>query len=437
MDVNELRRKRVKAIADARAVQDAAEKEDRDLTAEEETTRTKFIDEVKSLGARVARQEELDEEERKAAGGAAGSGDGRGGSGARGGDGGDDPQRDQRTAPAYTGRALQTAKREDVEARWLKSDQRAAVSQFARGGLGALNEVEQRALQADVDASGGYITVPQEMSASLIKAVDDLVFVRQVATVQTLDRAESLGVASLDADPADADWTTELQTGGEDSTMAFGKRELRPHPVGKLIKVSNTLLRRAAMDAEALVRDRLAYKFGVTHEKGFLTGSGAQQPLGVFTASAQGISTARDVSTGNLTTSIQTDGLQEAKWTLKPQYRLKARWMFHSDALKQIAKLKDGDGQYIWQAGIQAGAPDRLLNLPYMESRYAPNTFTTNLYVGLLGDWSFYWIVDALDMTIQRLVELYAATNQVGFIGRMESDGMPVLEEAFVRVKLA
>ncbi len=71
------------------------------------------------------------------------------------------------------------------------------------------------------------------------------------------------------------------------------------------------------------------------------------------------------------------------------------------------------------------------------ESEYAPNTFTTGLYVGLLGDLSYYWIADALSMTVQRLEELYAATNQVGFIGRLETDGMPVLEEAFVRVKLA
>jgi hypothetical protein len=46
-------------------------------------------------------------------------------------------------------------------------------------------------------------------------------------------------------------------------------------------------------------------------------------------------------------------------------------------------------------------------------------------------------IADALSMQIQRLNELYAETNQVGFIGRWETDGAPVLEEAFVRVKLA
>jgi HK97 family phage major capsid protein len=70
-------------------------------------------------------------------------------------------------------------------------------------------------------------------------------------------------------------------------------------------------------------------------------------------------------------------------------------------------------------------------------SEWAPNTFTTGQCVGLLGDFSHYWIADALSMQIQRLNELYAETNQVGFIGRLETDGAPVLEEAFVRVKLA
>jgi HK97 family phage major capsid protein len=70
-------------------------------------------------------------------------------------------------------------------------------------------------------------------------------------------------------------------------------------------------------------------------------------------------------------------------------------------------------------------------------SEYMSNTFTTGLYVGILGDFSNYWIADAQSLEFQVLSELYAETNQVGLIGRMDSDGMPVLEEAFVRVKLA
>jgi HK97 family phage major capsid protein len=102
-----------------------------------------------------------------------------------------------------------------------------------------------------------------------------------------------------------------------------------------------------------------------------------------------------------------------------------------------IRKLKDGEGQYIWKAGISNDRGDTILDLPVHMSEYAPNTFTTGEYVGILGDFSYYWIADALNMNIQRLDELYAENNQVGFIGRLETDGMPVLENAFARVTLA
>jgi HK97 family phage major capsid protein len=219
--------------------------------------------------------------------------------------------------------------------------------------------------------------------------------------------------------------------------MAFGKRALKPQPLAKGIKVSRPLLRKSAIAADALVRERLAYKFGVTQEQGFMTGTGANQPLGLFTASANGISTGRDVSTGNTTTALTFDGLQEAKYTLKGAYWAAAQWIFHRNAVKMIAKLKDGDGRYIWQDSVQVGQPAMLLGLPFNVSEYAPNTFTTGLYVGILGDYTNYWIVDSLMFEIQALFELYAATNEVGYFGRAEVDGMPVLEEAFIRVTLA
>ena len=75
-----------------------------------------------------------------------------------------------------------------------------------------------------------------------------------------------LGAPTLDSDPADADWTSELQTGSEDTAMAFGKRNLYPQPLAKRIKLSNQLLRQAMIGPEALVIERLGYKFAVTQE---------------------------------------------------------------------------------------------------------------------------------------------------------------------------
>ena len=83
-----------------------------------------------------------------------------------------------------------------------------------------------------------------------------------------------------------------------------------------------------------------------------------------------------------------------------------------------------------------ADRPDTILELPFFMSEYATNTFTTGKHVGIIGDFSFHWIADSLEFSIQVLKELYAESNQVGYIGRMECDGQPVLSEAFVRVKL-
>lgn len=313
-----------------------------------------------------------------------------------------------------------------------------ATRRFITHGLEGMSGQERAALQVDNDSQGGTLVPDEQFANQLIKTVDNLVFIRQLATVFPLTSADAMGIPSLESDPSDADWTSELAIGLEDSAMATGKRVLKPNPLGKFIKISRTLLRKSAIPAEQLVTDRLAYKFAVSEEKGFLTGTGAGQPLGLFTASANGISAGRDVSTDNTTTALTAEGLINAKYSLKAQYMASpsTRWLFHRDVVKAIRKLKDGNGDYLWIRGL-AGAPDSILEVPYLMSEYAPNTFTTGQYLGLIGDLKFYWIADALRMEMQRLNELYAGANQVGFIGRIEVDGMPVLEEAFARVTLA
>jgi len=128
----------------------------------------------------------------------------------------------------------------------------------------------------------------------------------------------------------------------------------------------------------------------------------------------------------------------EALYSLKEQYQKTASWMFHRLAVKMIRKLKDGEGRYLWQPSVTAGQPNTILDRPYFQSEYAPSTFTTGLYVGIVGDFKQYHIAEVTGaLEVQRLTELYAETNQIGYIGRMEADGMPVLAEAFARVKLA
>lgn len=406
--VLEMRQARAKLVTDARSLLDRAEAEKRDLTGEEQAQWDTMMGEVNSLQTKIEREERQATLEREL---------------------GEPAQRGTRPGPNGQSAAAPTEGRASEE-------YRRAFSSFLRLGMRDMPGAEYRALQANTDTAGGFLVTPMQFVNELLKNVDDMVLIRQWATKFTVATAESLGAPTLETDPADSDWTSELKTGSEDSGMGFGQRELRPHPLAKRLKISRLLLRRVP-SAESLVNQRLAYKFGVTQEKAYMTGSGAQQPLGVFTASAQGIPTSRDVSTDNTTTAITLDGLINAKYSVKPQYWGKANWLFHRDAIKMLAKIKDTTNQYIWEQSVQNGQPDMLLGRPFYANEYVPNTFTTGLYVGIFGDFSYYWIADALSLEVQRLEELYAEANQVGLIGRLETDGQPVLPEAFARVKLA
>ena len=294
---------------------------------------------------------------------------------------------------------------------------------------------ELRALSADIDAEGGYM-VPEDFRAEMIKALDDLVHVRRLSKIITVSGASDVGIPSITANMAVATWGTETASVVADSTLAFGKRLLKPSRLKAKLVVSRKLLRNSFMDAEQEVNAQLAMAFGLAMEQGYLTGNGTNQPLGLFTASADGIPTSRDVSAGNTTTAITSDNLFSVKYSVAQHYRGNASWLFHRDALGSIAKLQDGAGNYLWTPGLVAGQPDRLLGAPVYESEYVPNTFTSGLYVGLYGDFRYYWIADQLEVEIQRLVELHADSDQIGFIGRAATDGQPVLPAAFARVKL-
>lgn len=409
MKLKELREQRGQLVHDAREILNKAETEKRSLTAEEDVQYQGIFAKQEELRGQIEREEQMAEAERSSA------------------------EQALRNKDAGKGEEQPTP---GTDARRSTPEYNSAFNKALIQGTRSLNDGEMRALQADSDTAGGFIVTPQQFVDQLIKDIDNVVHIRQRATKFRVPTAASLGAPSLVSDPADADWTAEIATGGEDSDMSFGKRELHPHPLAKRIKVANKLLRMVP-GADALVRQRLAYKFGISQEKGFMTGSGSNQPLGVFTASNNGISTSRDISTGNTATGITFDGLISAKYALKGEYWNKSDWMFHRDVLATVAKLKDGEGQYLWRQSVREGEPDTILGRPVLMSEYAPNTLTTGLYAGILGDFSNYWIADALDMMIQVLKELYAETNQTGYIGRLETDGMPVLQEAFVRVKLA
>lgn len=295
---------------------------------------------------------------------------------------------------------------------------------------------EVRALQQDSDIAGGFLVVPEAFQSEVIKKMKDAVFFRQFCRIISISKAQSIAFPVLKAWPGTETiaWTAELKTGSADTTMQYQKRSMYPHPLARRIKVSNTLLRNAAVNVEEEVRDGLSYVFAIAEEYNFLQGNGVNGPLGVLVADDFGIGTGQDITSGS-TGAIDPDDIYDVIYNEKSQYRRSGRWVMGRSTVKAVRLLKDGEGRWMWEPSMQVGEPSRLVGYPISESEFFP-TYGTGVYAAIFGDFSHYYIMEALPFQIKLLTELYAETDEVGYICRREVDGRPMLEEAFTRLKL-
>lgn len=340
------------------------------------------------------------------------------------------------------GRPVPNQPQEHADAHRSELAPRQFRAKLLQGG-GFTHRFECRQVTAGKASEGGYMLQPDAFMAEWLKDVDNEVFIRKLSRVFSVDRARAVHAPTVKTRMAAPAWVGELSAGTADSTLAFGRRTLYPHALALKVYISKTLLGGATIvDPERAVRDEITYVFGITAENCYLNGTGSSQPLGVFTASDLGVSTSRDVSSAS-SGVFGADDFIGTLGSLKEQYARNAVWVMHRDMKTRARKLKAGDGHYLWVPGVLAGGSlsqgpvDTLEGRPVYTSEYAPSTYSSGYYAAILGDFSKYWIVDALDMQIEKLMELRADYNEVQFNVRYEGDGAPVREEAFARLKLS
>ena len=128
-------------------------------------------------------------------------------------------------------------------------------------------------------------------------------------------------------------------------------------------------------------------------------------------------------------TAITMDEVIDLFYSLRAPYRRNAVFIMNVSTVKAIRKLKNGNGDYLWQPSVTAGTPDTLLNRPVYTSSYMPAIAASNKVI-LFGDLGYYWVADREGRSFKRLNELYAATGQVGFQSSERVDGKLVLAEA-------
>ena len=281
------------------------------------------------------------------------------------------------------------------------------------------NKVVRNSLTEGTDAKGGYL-VPEEFENRVIDKLKDLNVIRRFAHVI---RTSSKHNISVEATAGGASWIDEEGAYQEDD-QTFGQVVLDAYKVGKMVKVSDELLEDVEFDLAGYVADQLAAAIAEAEEAAFCTGNGTKKPVGIFTANGGEVG----VTTG-AADKITADEILDLVYSLKAPYRRNARFYLNDQTIKVIRKLKDGNGNFIWQPALTEGQPDRLCGFP-VESVAAAPTISAGAYVLAFADLGYYWIADRTDMDIRRLDELFAANGQVGFRGSRRVDAKPVQKEA-------
>ena len=276
-------------------------------------------------------------------------------------------------------------------------------------------------LRIGEDEHGGYL-VPDEYQRTLIEALQEQNIFRQLAhVISTSSGDRKIPVA---VSKGTAAWIDENAAYPE-SDDSFGQISISAYKLATMIKVSDELLHDSVFDVPSYIAREFARRIGAAEEEAFFVGDGAGKPTGILSATGG----AEIGVTAASATAITFDEVMDLYYSLRSPYRRSAVFIMNDSTVKALRKLKNGNGDYIWQPSVTAGTPDTILNRPVYTSAFVPALAGSAKPI-LFGDMNYYWIADREGRRFQRLNELYAPNGQVGFLSSERVDGKLILPEA-------
>lgn len=282
-------------------------------------------------------------------------------------------------------------------------------------------------LSVGVNEEGGY-TVPDEFERRLVQKLEENNIFRSLATViHTNSGTRKIPIA---LDTMTASWIDEGEEIPETDTK-FGQTTLSAYKLGTTIKISNELLNDSAFDLASYIATRFGVAMGTAEEKAFLSGTGEKQPTGILNDT----NGAEEGVTATSETKLTFDEIFDLYYSLRAPYRRNAAFLCNEAIMLNLMKLKDSNGNYIWKPSLDIAKPDTVLGRPVYTSVYMP-TIAAAAKVVLFGDYKYYYVADRQARTFKRLNELYARTDQVGFITTQRVDGKLILPEAVKYLKM-
>lgn len=382
MRVQELIEKRAKVWETAKNFVDTHEDKNGNLSAEDKETYSRMEAEIEELTNSIERQQRAERREQELSKPVNSPITGK-------------PYKDEPQGEVKTGRASDEYKK--------------AMLTALRSNFRQVSNV----LQEGVDADGGYL-VPEEYDHRLIDVLTEENIMRGIAAKITTSGEHKINIAATK--PAAA-W---IEEGGALSfgDATFDQKILDAHKLHVAIKITEELLYDNAFGLENYIITEFGKALANAEEDAFLNGDGVGKPTGIFDKTKGG------ESIGTLTAALKSDDVLDLIYKLKRPYRKNASFIMNDATLAQIRKLKDNNGQYLWQPSYQVGEPDKILGYNIRTSAFAPTDAIA------FGDYKYYNIGDRGSRSFKQLNELFAGNGMIGYVAKERVDGLLILPEA-------
>lgn len=394
MALKELRQKLGQAVTEARAMHDAAEKEDRGFTAEERTKWDKINADIEELRARIADAEK------------AGS--------------------IILLSEQSTGvRTLAGAQGNGVAANGEPGElEKRAFGAYLRAGMGEmpdeLRDIARRSFTAGTNNTGGY-TVPQAFYNQLEVALKAFGGMMQAAEIIRTDTGATLPMPTFNYTNVSATIIGEGSGSSTDSNTPFGVVNMGAYTYrSPLLPVSYEFLQDTAFSEQYII-DALGQSIARGYNAHATnTGNGTTQPQAIVGASAAG----KVGATGH-TTDITYLDLLALYHSVDPAYRNMASFMMNDASLKTLRSMVDSNNRPIFLPGFDGlsnAMSDTVMGKPAVINQDMP-TMAANAKSILFGALNKYKVRIARDVQVLRLVERYADQLQVAFLVFARMDG--------------
>lgn len=261
-------------------------------------------------------------------------------------------------------------------------------------------------MEVGSDPAGGYFVTP-DMNGRIVKKIFETSPARQLFSIVSIGTDAIEGM--YDRDDLDTGWVGEKQPRPETGTPEVGKWRIDVNEQYAQPKVTQKLLDDSSFDVEGWLSGKVADKFSRNENTATFTGNTPNMPRGLLTYQTAATRDAdrawkvwEHIASGSNTGITDSAFLIDLVFRLKVAYRNNAGWLMNRKTLAEVRKLKDGQGNYLWQPDFTSMRAGSLLGFGITEAEDMPDIAANALSIGF-GDFkSAYQIVDRAGIRVLR-----------------------------------